>query len=63
MKTKYGRKWTNISVDLHSCGLSPETWKEIEVINPPFSFNTNFHPLILIEYRILILMYFYHSLP
>ena len=32
MKDKFGRKWTNISVDLHSCGLSPETWQEIEVI-------------------------------
>ncbi|KAH8120031.1 TatD DNase family Scn1 [Phellopilus nigrolimitatus] len=30
LKVKYGESWAQISVDLHSCGLSPETWRDIE---------------------------------
>ncbi|PPQ79424.1 hypothetical protein CVT25_002694 [Psilocybe cyanescens] len=30
MKTKFGKKWNNVSVDLHSCGLSPQTWRDLE---------------------------------
>lgn len=32
MHKKYGDRWLRISVDLHSCGISPETWKAIEVL-------------------------------
>lgn len=32
MKTKHGDRWNEISIDLHSCGLSKETWLDIEVI-------------------------------
>lgn len=31
MKAKFGDKWNSVSVDLHSCGLSPQTWQELEV--------------------------------
>ncbi|KAI5120837.1 hypothetical protein M0805_007024 [Coniferiporia weirii] len=30
MKSTYGQRWNRISIDLHSCGLSPETWLQIE---------------------------------
>ncbi|THH08349.1 hypothetical protein EW145_g2767 [Phellinidium pouzarii] len=30
MKNTFGQAWTQISVDLHSCGLSSETWRDIE---------------------------------
>ncbi|KAG6842461.1 hypothetical protein C0991_007591 [Blastosporella zonata] len=30
MKTKHGIKWLRINLDLHSCGVSPETWRDIE---------------------------------
>ncbi|KAH9951012.1 hypothetical protein B0H21DRAFT_874797 [Amylocystis lapponica] len=30
MKARYERRWERISVDLHSCGLSAETWRDIE---------------------------------
>lgn len=31
MKQKHGDGWLNINVDMHSCGLSVDTWKSIEV--------------------------------
>jgi Tat protein secretion system quality control protein TatD with DNase activity len=32
MKNKHGaKKWNRISVDMHSCGLSPQTWRDVEV--------------------------------
>lgn len=31
MLAKHGAAWLKISVDLHSCGLSAQTWKEIAV--------------------------------
>lgn len=31
MAKKHGKDWLRISVDMHSCGLSPQVWKEIEV--------------------------------
>lgn len=31
MHRKHAEKWFTISVDLHSCGLSPETWRDISV--------------------------------
>ncbi|KAG6335473.1 hypothetical protein ID866_3623 [Astraeus odoratus] len=31
MREKYQDSWLRISIDLHSCGLSPDTWKTIEV--------------------------------
>ncbi|KAL5495101.1 SCN1 [Sanghuangporus weigelae] len=34
MKNKCGSSWTDISIDLHSCGLSSETWRDIEKSNP-----------------------------
>ncbi|TFY54104.1 hypothetical protein EVG20_g9847 [Dentipellis fragilis] len=34
MKAKHGQRWRDISVDLHSCGVSPEVWSEIEKRHP-----------------------------
>lgn len=31
MKAKHGRAWEVISIDMHSCGLSSQTWKDVEV--------------------------------
>lgn len=31
MKDKHGKAWERISVDMHSCGLSAQTWLNIEV--------------------------------
>ena len=31
MATKYGAAWFAISVDVHSCTLSPEVWRDVEV--------------------------------
>jgi Tat protein secretion system quality control protein TatD with DNase activity len=31
MKKRWGEKWEAISVDLHSCGLSAQMWKDIQV--------------------------------
>ena len=28
---RYGDRWRAISVDLHSCGLSAEVWRTVEV--------------------------------
>lgn len=30
MKAKHLDNWSKISIDLHSCGLSPESWRDIE---------------------------------
>jgi len=30
MKAKHGEKWTRINVDMHSCSVSPETWRDLE---------------------------------
>ncbi|KDR85739.1 hypothetical protein GALMADRAFT_51884 [Galerina marginata CBS 339.88] len=30
MKAKHGERWNRISVDMHSCGLSPQTWRDVE---------------------------------
>lgn len=30
MSKKHGDRWLAISVDMHSCGLSPQMWKDIE---------------------------------
>lgn len=30
MRARHQDSWVRISVDLHSCGLSPETWRDIE---------------------------------
>ncbi|KAG6813209.1 hypothetical protein H0H92_013096 [Tricholoma furcatifolium] len=30
MKTRHGDKWLRINLDLHSCTVSPETWRDIE---------------------------------
>ncbi|KAG5351703.1 Cut9-interacting protein scn1 [Termitomyces sp. J132] len=30
MKAKHGDKWLRINLDLHSCGVSPQTWRDIE---------------------------------
>lgn len=29
-KAKHGVQWNKISLDMHSCGFSPEMWKDIE---------------------------------
>ncbi|KIJ66209.1 hypothetical protein HYDPIDRAFT_166516 [Hydnomerulius pinastri MD-312] len=31
MHKKHDARWLRISIDLHSCGISPETWRAIEV--------------------------------
>lgn len=31
LKDKHGDAWNAISVDMHSCGLSAQTWKDVEV--------------------------------
>ena len=31
MKRKFDQKWNRISVDMHSCGFNPQTWRDIEV--------------------------------
>ena len=31
MKGKFGEKWNRISVDIHSCGFNPQTWRDMEV--------------------------------
>ncbi|KAH7886043.1 hypothetical protein F5I97DRAFT_1195195 [Phlebopus sp. FC_14] len=30
MRKKHGARWPQISIGLHSCGISPETWRAIE---------------------------------
>lgn len=30
MRDKHGERWCRISIDMHSCGFSPETWRTIE---------------------------------
>ncbi|EPQ60250.1 Metallo-dependent hydrolase [Gloeophyllum trabeum ATCC 11539] len=34
MSEKFKENWWEISVDLHSCGVSPEMWKDIERVHP-----------------------------
>jgi Tat protein secretion system quality control protein TatD with DNase activity len=34
MVEKHGERWTKISLDIHSCSLSPQTWLHIEVRLP-----------------------------
>lgn len=31
MKRKFGERWNRISVDMHSCGFSPQNWRDVEV--------------------------------
>lgn len=33
-QAKHGTRWNKISLDMHSCGFSPEMWKDIEVVPP-----------------------------
>ena len=41
MKKKHGaEKWNRISVDMHSCGLSPQTWRDLEVGGRIYSFSS-----------------------
>ncbi|EGO00869.1 hypothetical protein SERLA73DRAFT_87191 [Serpula lacrymans var. lacrymans S7.3] len=30
MQRKYGEQWNRVSLDLHSCGFSPQMWKDVE---------------------------------
>ncbi|KAJ7597396.1 TatD DNase family Scn1 [Mycena floridula] len=34
MSTKHGGRWRNISIDMHSCGLSPQMWQDIQKKHP-----------------------------
>ncbi|TRM66273.1 hypothetical protein BD626DRAFT_487260 [Schizophyllum amplum] len=34
MRDRYGDRWRALSVDLHSCGLSPEMWRTVETGHP-----------------------------
>ncbi|TDL28087.1 TatD DNase family Scn1 [Rickenella mellea] len=34
MKARHGTTWNQISVDMHSCGLSPQMWQSIERAHP-----------------------------
>lgn len=46
MQLKYHDKWHNINIDMHSCGLSPETWRDIEACHPhDYVSNCNAHVL------------------
>jgi Tat protein secretion system quality control protein TatD with DNase activity len=38
MKTNWGERWESMSVDMHSCTLSVETWLAIEVCSPSLQF-------------------------
>lgn len=40
LKAKHGDAWSAISIDMHSCGLSAQTWKDIEVRVPSMSANS-----------------------
>lgn len=31
MRSRHSERWRKISIDFHSCGFSPETWRSIEV--------------------------------
>lgn len=31
LQQKHGESWYKISIDMHSCGFSPETWRQTEV--------------------------------
>lgn len=31
MKKKYGIRWNKLSVDMHSCGFSAQSWRDVEV--------------------------------
>jgi len=31
LKAKHGAKFNKISIDMHSCGLNPQVWRELEV--------------------------------
>ena len=46
MHQKHGSEWQRISIDLHSCGVSVETWKAIEVFVLHF-INFTIQPLIV----------------
>lgn len=41
LKSKYGEDWVKVSLDLHSCGLSAETWSAVEVRDPRLSLDTD----------------------
>ncbi|KAF9486579.1 Metallo-dependent hydrolase [Pholiota conissans] len=30
MRTRYGERWSKISVDMHSCGFSAQSWRDVE---------------------------------
>ncbi|GLB35823.1 putative DNase family Scn1 [Lyophyllum shimeji] len=34
MQTKHRERWSHINIDLHSCGMSPQTWRDIEKRHP-----------------------------
>ena len=61
MKEKYGKKWLDINVDMHSCGLSMETWRTMEVSILLFSFRTRSEAFSLRK-RIQMFIYRYQSL-
>jgi Tat protein secretion system quality control protein TatD with DNase activity len=31
MKVEFSEKWNRISVDMHSCGFNPQSWRDVEV--------------------------------
>ena len=37
MKQKHGSRWNEISVDMHSCGFSAQSWLDVEVCADAFS--------------------------
>lgn len=46
MSEKHGDSWLAISVDMHSCGLSPQMWKDIEArIGTPSHVQISFNSL------------------
>jgi Tat protein secretion system quality control protein TatD with DNase activity len=46
MKKKYGARWNQLSVDMHSCGFSAQSWRDVEVYS--VSLCTPHRPILLI---------------
>jgi len=47
MANKHGERWDMISIDMHSCGLSAQMWKSLEVRISNFILNYHFLSAII----------------
>lgn len=61
MKTKHGSAWNAISIDLHSCGFSAQSWLEIEVRNNDLTLPLLIETNMTSSYRRSMLMSIYPS--